>query len=219
MNYFGHSVLAAKSGGSPPFVLGAMLPDLVSMARAGRVRFTHDVVQAGVRFHHRTDEVFHSSGAFRALEHAVLSELTQAGVRKGPSRATAHLGVEFLFDAALLASADALPSYQAALEAGLDDVHLAGMPGAARAAFQDLLRHLLTRGADVHVVTAERLELRLGRTLVGRRLLEPTAEELVILAEVVGRAAPAAERLLPELLQDLRPLLYTGTEPVVRSRP
>ncbi len=218
MNYFGHSVLAAETGAPPPFVFGAMLPDLLSMARAGRVEFTHDAVRAGVRFHHRTDEVFHASPAFRTLEHEVLSKLTEAGVRKGPSRAAAHLGVEFLFDAALLASRAAYQGYHDALVAGLDDAHLAGMPSAARGDFQDLLRHLIQRGADVHVVTPERLELRLGRTLVGRRLLEPTRDELAVLAEVVGNSLAAAERLLPALLLDLRPLLDTSTAPVVRSR-
>lgn len=219
MNYFGHSVLAAQMGASPPFVLGSMLPDLVSMARAGRVEFTHAVVRAGIRFHHRTDEVFHASPAFRELEHDVQSKLSLAGVRKGPSRAAAHLGVEFLFDAALLAAVESYQSYEDALASGLDDAHLAGMPTPTRHDFQDLLRHLIARGADVHVVTPERLELRLGRTLVGRRLLEPTTDELVILARVVGGSLADAERLLPKLLEDLRPLLDTSTAPVVRSGP
>lgn len=98
MNFFGHAWVAGWFSESEPFLLGSMLPDLASALRAGVPGSSHPGVVAGVRVHHETDRVFHQSGAFQSLEQHARSALAGAGLSKGPRRALAHIGVEFLID-------------------------------------------------------------------------------------------------------------------------
>jgi hypothetical protein len=102
MNYFGHVALASKFSQSAEFLLGSALPDFASMLGCRAPQCSQAFVTRGVRFHHATDDVFHDLPAFRDLVHAERRTLRALGVRKGPARALAHVGIELLLDAALL---------------------------------------------------------------------------------------------------------------------
>jgi hypothetical protein len=98
MNFFGHAWVAAWFSECEPFLLGSMLPDLANALRSAVPRSSHDQLCAGIRIHHETDRVFHATDAFQALEHHARRSLGAAGLSKGPRRALAHIGVEFLID-------------------------------------------------------------------------------------------------------------------------
>jgi hypothetical protein len=112
MNLLGHTFVADTTGrGEPEFLLGAVLPDLVSIARVrlDRSRLEGDAglgrVGAGVACHNRTDAAFHGHPAFVAGAGAIRRELSAEGMARGPARAIGHIGWELLLDGTLVGTA------------------------------------------------------------------------------------------------------------------
>ena len=104
MNYLGHVAVALATGrDEPPFLLGAALPDLASMAG---VRFDRGLlpgaVADGVDCHLAADEAFHAHPAFRDGSAALRRDLRGIGLGTGPTRAVGHAGWELLLDGALV---------------------------------------------------------------------------------------------------------------------
>ena len=121
MNFFGHAVMAVFENDAPRFVLGAMLPDLSSMAGA-RIAHVHDEqVAAGVAHHHRIDHAFHACAPFVRMCTSALETLEARGVSRAAARAVAHVGSELLLDGALSTRDDALRAYTHALRDALTD--------------------------------------------------------------------------------------------------
>jgi hypothetical protein len=116
MNFFGHALLAARRSDDPRFVLGSMLPDLVSMAGT-RLGTVHDpVLAAGVALHHETDARFHAAGPFCELCRWASEELQSAGVHRATARAVGHVGSELLLDGLLSDDTAARAAYARSLE-------------------------------------------------------------------------------------------------------
>ncbi|MCB9593490.1 MAG: hypothetical protein H6719_12220 [Sandaracinaceae bacterium] len=113
MNFFGHAAVAGWISAEPRWVLGAMLPDFVSMCRARVVAIEDPLVQAGVDMHHRTDDVFHGCPTFTALQRDGVDTLEARGVGRGTARAVAHVGTELLIDGLLLDDPAACEAYRA----------------------------------------------------------------------------------------------------------
>jgi hypothetical protein len=122
MNFFSHAAVARSFSEDPEFVLGAMLPDFVSMLGARLPEVTHVTLARGVRFHHVTDHVFHDLEVFRMLSRDAHAELRERGLGRGASRAVAHVGIEILLDMTLGQSAPAQAAYLSGLEAGRDTI-------------------------------------------------------------------------------------------------
>jgi hypothetical protein len=106
MNVVAHLVVAGRVTGLDPDadeVFGAVLPDLASMAglRIDRAQLPAGVA-AGVAVHHRTDACFHGHPWFVAAMRDDAADLRRAGLPRGPSRASAHVGIELLLDGVLL---------------------------------------------------------------------------------------------------------------------
>jgi hypothetical protein len=103
MNFLAHTAVALASSDEPPFLLGAGLPDLASMARVriDRSRLRGGV-QEGVRCHLRSDEVFHAHPEFRRGTAQMRSMLADGGLRPGAVRAVAHVGWELMLDGTLV---------------------------------------------------------------------------------------------------------------------
>lgn len=97
MNFFGHLVAASWTADDTEFVLGAMLPDFCQMARVPVPACSGRVAQ-GIAHHHLCDGVFHGLPAFVELQARVRDRLRDVGLRKGPARACAHLGIELCLD-------------------------------------------------------------------------------------------------------------------------
>lgn len=228
MNYFGHAALAIRRLASSSnqdvpspsrFVLGAMAPDLLAMMRHPLPRLIDDrSLAAGVEFHVEVDAAFHQTEAFVRWNKRALLALKALGVRRGPARACAHIGVEMLIDAELIRDRRLFTGYEAALREGKDgsDELFPTSLGMARD-FAALCEHLLEGGESIHTTTAPRLELRLGRTLAGRARLEPSSRELTTVADYLCGFPSIAEEL-PLLLQQLAPL-FEGAPATTSSNP
>ena len=118
MNLLAHAWVALACGrDGPGEVLGAVLPDLATMARVrlDRGRLAPGVA-AGVACHLATDGAFHADPRFVAGSAALRRELLDAGVRRGAARAVGHVGWELLLDGTLLGT----PA-EAAFRRALDD--------------------------------------------------------------------------------------------------
>jgi hypothetical protein len=207
VNVLGHSHVALALGAdSPAYVLGAVLPDLASMARVRLDRSRLDgAVAEGVRCPLATDTAFHTQPAFVAGARAIRDDLRDQGVAAGPARAIGHVGWELLLDGTLLASA-ASDAYERALAAASDGMGGA-VPTAHRERWSGLLshRHRLPRlPYDDPDWVAERLvaileprpALRLppGQVpavgaVLGRHATRVPGEAPAVLAETARRAA------------------------------
>jgi hypothetical protein len=121
MNFFGHAVIAALEDAEPRFVLGAMLPDLCSMAGLQLKSSADPSVARGIAQHHRIDHAFHGIPAFVALCAGALTTLERAGVSRATARAVGHVGSQLLLDGALAPRSAALRAYRAALACASDD--------------------------------------------------------------------------------------------------
>lgn len=197
--------MAVRRGGTDAFVLGAMLPDLISMARMGgnRTQLASADLKAGWDFHLRTDEVFHRTKSFQVLNRAALDHFTRLNIRKGPARACAHIGVEMLIDATLAEDDRYHAPYVQALRWGARQAHEFGhLDSGQGTRLFALLEHLADQGPKIHNANPERLAFRLERTLYDRPQLRPTDSELQEVVRYLGDfqfMSQAVEELLVEL--------------------
>ena len=211
MNYLGHAAVATWRTDDRAFVLGAMLPDFATMIGARPPGTTHAGIEAGLRFHYRTDEVFHRSAGFLELTRSAFAWLLARGVGRGRARAVAHVGVELLLDTCLARDEPVRRAYLAAIEGsarGALGQHVSWTSGRDHAGFDALRERLLQRGLAAAEPDATVVAQRLRRTLHARPLLalddasELVARDWVIEARPVveSRAAALARELASQLL-------------------
>ena len=184
MNFYSHAWVAAKRDPQPDFVLGAMLPDLVAMS--GNVGFepVGAVIQDGIDFHHASDAAFHGLEGFRADCRAGVIMLREAGLRTGPARAAAHVGVELLLDAALVGDAAADAGYRRALLEGPRSM-------TADPALEALTSRLAHHGPPHWLSTDDGVARALARTLSRRPRLALSSPERAALPHWLALARPA----------------------------
>ena len=171
VNFFGHAVMAVFENDAPQFVLGAMLPDLSSMAGARIERVKDEAIAAGVEHHHRIDHAFHACAPFVRLCSSALETLEARGVSRAAARAVAHVGSELLLDGALSTRDDALHAYRQALRSALAERTSERIAFRGEAQSDDM-HTLLARLADAPLPGAYRdpmfVHARL-RTILARR--------------------------------------------------
>jgi len=175
VNFLGHTAVALDLGHrDAEFVLGAVLPDLASMAGV-RVQRT-DLARAvgdGVACHLRADAAFHAHAEFRAGSSALRHALMERGLGSGPARAVGHAGWELLLDGTLVGSAveaafRAAVAGRAATAAAVDDTarwttFVDRMSGAGRLAYDDPA----WVAERLHTMLERRPRLALARPQVG----------------------------------------------------
>jgi hypothetical protein len=115
MNFFGHAAVARRTDDDPAFLLGAMAPDLLAMCGAAAGPATSPRVAAGEAHHLAVDGAFHASPTFTGLQSWAARALIAAGVRRGPARGAAHVGIELLLDGVLAGDGPARAAYQRSL--------------------------------------------------------------------------------------------------------
>lgn len=224
MNFFGHAWVAAwfcddraarnsrAARDSEPFLLGSMLPDLASALRTAVPGARHTELAAGIRLHHETDRVFHATSTFQALEHRARLGLSAAGLSKGPRRALAHVGIEFLIDDELGPSDErcaVIARYAAALRFGAGGacrplLHWSNTSDADR--FALLCRRLASHAEAARPSSHDadrRLAARLVACLAGRPRLELQPREEAALEPWVADCRPAVAAATPALLAEL----------------
>lgn len=206
MNFFGHAWLAAQARSDAAFVFGAMLPDLASMAGLRVTGVGHAAVDDGRRFHLATDAAFHRCERFTAIAFAATRELRGAGLRAGPARAIAHVGVELLLDG-WLAEREGVPVlYGEAL--GLGPALAPALRfrrGADAAPLVELCARIASAALPPEAwCEPERLAARLARILARRPRLALEARELPAVCAWAPGARVAIAEAAPALLAELR---------------
>jgi len=198
VNFLGHAHAARWHDRDPRFVLGAMLPDLASMAGVRRPVPSDAVIATGIAFHHRTDAAFHGCATFERLSHAGSRALQDLGMSRGPALAASHIAIELLLDASLADDAPLVVDYTAALRSELvleDPAHTIA------------LAHLCTRlhdaGAPRWYGVLDEMVPRLERILSRHPRLALTPGDhgplRTWLAEVQPQVAAAGDDMLDEL--------------------
>jgi len=170
-----------------------MLPDLASMAGFS-IDEVEPRVSAGVRFHHRTDAVFHEAPAFLEGQRSIRERLLELGVRKGPARAMAHIGVEFMIDAAFVPH----KGYLDALALGAQDMGIWRSSTAAASAAA-LCGRLHDLAWTPHEVSPRRLSERLIGALRSRIRLAPLSREATLAAELLAAQRHHYQLLAPQI--------------------
>jgi hypothetical protein len=204
MNFFGHAAVAGHFSDRPAFLLGSMLPDFCGMLGLRAPLVECPTVAAGVSFHHQTDGAFHDLPIFRAWCREALTHLVARQVARGTARAAAHVGLEFMLDAALAENQKDRVAYLAGLGAGADPAVLArmGWQAEARARLSDLVRALERRSLVANVPAALIVE-RLERTLAGRPRLAIAARDRPAVLEWVELFQRDVVASAPELVAKL----------------
>ncbi len=216
MNFFGHALLAQRNEATrgpirAEFVLGSMLPDFASMLRTRPPATSHEVLRAGLAFHHSTDDAFHGCESFLEFSRQASSFLSNRGVARGSARAVAHVGVELLLDAAFARENAVNEAYLSAVESGLTDSvasHIQWLKSDDAARFRQLCHNLVRRGAFPSDTSAELVAERLRNILADRpRLAMDDAGQSVVRDWVVA-ARPSitsgADALLAEVERRLK---------------
>jgi len=196
VNLVGHVAVTVRGhADAPPALLaGAMLPDLGAIARirlrspdarTPHPRLTSDGpdddaaadLAVGIAGHHATDAAFHGSAWFHEHNRRLLDALLDAGVERGPARASAHAGLEMLLDGELIGDPQVVDATRRALRA-------VGDGGEARAAAVTLaapedrtewaarLDQIAGSLDPQAYATASGVALRLQRMTRGRRRIE-----------------------------------------------
>jgi hypothetical protein len=113
MNYLSHHTVAkqVQQEASPWFYIGNLLPDLISISGAGRLRRAHLVslqpatpeetdLLTGIRLHLATDDRFHGHTAFREATATATRLLQETPFDEPPPRLffVAHVAVELSLD-------------------------------------------------------------------------------------------------------------------------
>lgn len=204
MNFFGHCVLASWRRTDAGFLLGAMLPDLANMMGGVGLQPHHPAVNQGVAYHHFTDRIFHRGPSFLRLQESARSWLKAAGVRRGPTLAVAHVGVELLLDAELSEDPEYREHYMAALKFGRSTASDWLQPRPLGFALRALCRHLERRAPFLTPRSAEEVTSRLQRILNRRPALALRVEELTLVENWVQRFRPLIRQQLPEWTWELR---------------
>jgi hypothetical protein len=215
MNFFGHALIAQRHEATRgpirgEFVLGAMLPDFASMLRTRPPFSTLDALEAGLSFHHRTDDAFHGSHAFLEFSRQASSFLSAHGVARGAARAVAHVGVELLLDAAFSGESGANEAYLSAVSDALTErvrSHIHWQTSDASERFQHLCHSLQTRGPIPENPPSELVAQRLQSILADRPRLAMDDQARSVVREWVESARPqitsGARQLLSEVEQRL----------------
>lgn len=204
MNFFAHAAVASLYGRDARFVLGAMLPDFASMLGRLQLLVTDPELARGVAFHHATDAAFHEVSDFVRLVAEARATLTAGGMGKGPARAAAHIGVEFLLDGALARNPTGRTAYISALdEATAGDLGIRWSAETDRHRLRDLLLKLLEYGVPDETPAPSAIARRIRRVLESRPRLAFDERHESAVAEWVVRARPAVVGCTPSILDEL----------------
>lgn len=202
-----HVALATGEDADERYVLGAVLPDVASMAgvRVQRERLPEQIAN-GVRHHQTADAVFHAHPAFRQGMAELRRELAAVGLAGGPARAIGHVGWELLADGVLLGS-PAEVAYWQSLELG-EEVHDA-LDGGDRERWARMLRYRERRPLlryDDPAWVAERLHAIVDR----RPRLRFPVSQLAAVREVLTHRADGVRSVMALVLDDVSASLDRG---------
>lgn len=203
-----------------PHLLGALLPDLATMAGARGVQIDHPTIEAGVRLHHEADAVFHADPLFIGLCSTGRAELQALGVRRATALGAAHVGIELLLDGAWIEDKALLAATRAALDLGTRTPALRWPKNSgARPRFVEVCRRFGAPDALTGYRDAAEVGRRLARILGRHHRLAPRPDDLAPLRAWVQQSQPGVLAAAPPLAQSLRthwPVIPDDAAPPVR---
>ena len=187
-----------------------MLPDFANMASLRPIAKQKGPVGEGVEFHHQSDKVFHRLQEFRDLERWTLQHLLDCGLRRGPSRGVAHVGVELCLDGALIGHAD--QAYLGALACAADaPLHWPSSEDAA--SFTTLIERLREIGVPHGYADPEVVCDRLQRIFAPRPLLALNDSD----AAILSAAMPAVHDRVTQASKAIMSALRLGFQPALQT--
>jgi hypothetical protein len=203
LNYFSHARVAAEVDGDAAFVLGAMLPDFAHMMGQRICELTHPGLRSGERHHRKTDEAFHRCRAFQTLLREGVAVLAAAGLSRGPARAATHVGLELLFDGALVGDPRSDAPYLCALDAAPElepSITWSGPDGTLR--WQRLQARLRMNGLPYALRDPTRVTERLARAIDARPRLRLEPHERAPVERWISSVRTRVDRAAPQLLAE-----------------
>lgn len=208
MNFFGHAWLAAGRGADAggcdsAFVFGAMLPDLAPMAGGRIAEVDSPDLEAGIAFHIACDAVFHSAPAFRSLLVESSHTLEDAGVRRGPARGAAHVGIELLLDGWIAKQRGVPAAYHDALAAAPAYAARVHFTGTGAYALKALCARVAASDLPLAYADPPFTAARVERALSRRRRLALTADEPEQVAHWLSAIGPELGRKAGALLDSV----------------
>jgi len=206
MNFVGHSHFARRIDTAPRFLLGAMLPDLASMAGTRLIAQDEPTIAAGVRDHHAVDDVFHAAPTFVSLQTWAIEELSGRGMAWGASRAVAHVAPELFLDGLLLEDeANVEPYVEAVREAGrAETLRSMRFQSDGAEGFAAVHRRLASYGPPHGYRDPVFVGDILVRILSGRARLAIRPEEIPMLQAVLPSLFREVETRASQLLGEVR---------------
>lgn len=207
MNFFGHAVVAAWNDEHAGHLLGSMLPDFEAMVAVPLLDVPDPDIRRGIETHHETDHTFHRAPTFIALCAWALDAMTDLGVRRGTSRAVAHVGTELFLDGWLARDRAHVAPYLAALEVD----PRGGLQWQDQgAAFEKLHGRLRKWGAPTQYEDPDFVLVRLGDSLRRRPVLALRDDESSRVASFLPTLQERVERKAPALIEEIREGLGVG---------
>jgi hypothetical protein len=222
VNFFAHTVLAARRRDDLAWLIGSMAPDLASMGglrlRRGPAR---GALAEGIAFHHRSDDAFHGAPIFLALQKEARIELVARDVGLGAAMGIGHVGVELLLDGCLVARHGVSPSFRAALggaAAVADELDFrADDPVSARSRWRELCGRLVAAPVPERYREPAFVAERLIRILARRPRLAVSAGREPAVYAWAAEALPRVDAQVDSLLEQVEARLGDDDRPYPRS--
>ncbi len=186
-----------------------MLPDFATMARIRLPEVAPGALADGIAYHHETDRVFHRLERFRKQESWTLGHMLSSGLRRGPARGVAHVGVELSLDGALVSSTDAHDTYLNAIGMAQQS-RLAWKSQESEARFAMLITRLLEIGVPSDYRDPRIVADRLVRIMKPRPLLRLTEEETPILHDAMPAVHKRVDDEADAIMRDMQAALSEG---------
>jgi hypothetical protein len=202
VNVLGHTHVADRvRPGDVAYALGAVLPDLASIAGV-RLQTplppAHAALAEGIACHHAADTSFHSLARFRTGAAALRYDLLAEGLTTGPARAVAHVGYELVLDGTLVGSPTE-DAYRRALS-GAAEAACAIVP-AHRDRWSDFVERVAaTARHSLRYDDVEWVAQRLVAILDRRPRLRLDAAHVPAVARVLARHVDAVRQEAPQVL-------------------
>lgn len=197
--------VASWYGSDPRFLLGAMLPDFLSMLACARPHLVDSELARGVALHHATDAAFHDIPEFLELVTGARTALAARGLGRGAARAVAHIGIELLLDEVLMEGEVGRRSYWRALDCARDvNLPIEWQRAEDAERFGSLIAALHERGLPTEPPAPHAVAARLRRAVAARpRLAFPASLEDAV-ADWVVQARRAVVGWEPAIMTELR---------------
>lgn len=184
-----------------------MLPDLCGMANLRLEELYDPRLDAGARFHHLCDDIFHKHPLFIELAEAARDRLQAQAMPRGAAAAIGHVGVELLMDGALVTSGEILADYRAAIDEFArisGEIKFHGLdPDESGNRSRHLASHLVSAPIPLGYVDPTFVAKRLIRILASRPVLAIPGDREDLVYQWTADSAPEIFEVTSRLIDEV----------------